>query len=78
MTAQEMNRIYMTTIQAKIKHPCVGDYSAEELRDHSSRIHAKLYGSGMLAELNVLDAVFDLAIAIQEEIEKLEELYYGK
>lgn len=78
MTTEEMNRIYLERIQENKKRPCVGDYSVEELINHKLNIHAMLYNSNMLKELNVLDAVFNLAIEIRQETEELEKLYYDK
>lgn len=77
MTTAEMNKIYFEQIHQNRRHPCVGDYSSEELIEYQHDILKHLDDKQMVKEFKVVDAVFTLAIELRKEAEKLEE-YYDK
>lgn len=77
MTTAEMNKIYFEQIHQNRRHPCVGDYSSEELIKYQHDILKHLDDKQMVKEFKVVDAVFTLAIELRKETEKLKE-YYDK
>ena len=78
MTTEEMNKIYFEQIHQNRKHPCVGEYSSEELIKYHADILRHLDDKQMVKEFEVVDAVFNLAIELRKETEELEKLYYSK
>ena len=78
MTTEEMNKIYVEQIYKYRRYPRVGNYSSEELIKYHADILRHLDDKQMVNEFKVVDAVFNLAIELRKETEKLEKLYYGK